>query len=82
MKNFKTKEIVVDVVMEVLVSQRFEVPSDYHFNESEPVNAYFKIVSEYGSNMPNLIEKVGFRDIEANEVIDVEFGCIADFTIE
>ncbi len=82
MKNYNTKEILVDVVMEVLVTQRFEVPVDYSFDENDYDAAYLKLMNEYGSDMPNLTGRVDFDDIDADEVIDVYFQGIADVTVE
>ena len=82
MKNFNTKEIVVDVVMEVLVTQRFEVPADYQFDESDNVSAYLKLMNDYGSDMVNLTEIREFEDIDAFEVCEVTFQGIADVNVE
>ena len=78
MKNYNTKEILVDVVMEVLVTQRFEVPVDYSFDENDYDAAYLKLMNEYGSDMPNLTDGIDFEDIDAWDVIDVSFQGIAD----
>ncbi len=82
MKYSNTKEIVVDVVMEVLVTQRFEVPVDYSFDENDYDTAYLKLMNEYGSDMPNLTGRVDFDDIDSDEVIDVYFQGIADVNVE
>lgn len=82
MKSSNTKEILVDVVMEVVVTQRFEVPADYYFDENDHDTAYLKLINEYGSDMPNLTKSVDFDDIDADEVLDVYFQVIADVTIE
>ncbi len=82
MTNFNTKEIVVDVVMEVLVTQRFEVPADYYFDEEEYQTSYLKLMNEYGSDMVNLTEIQEFEDIDAYEVFEVTFQGIADVNVE
>lgn len=82
MSNFSTKEILVDVVMEVIVTQRFEVPADYQFDEEEPRTSYLKLFKDYGSDMPNLTDNVDFEDIDADEVLEVSFLCIGDVMID
>lgn len=88
MKNFNTKEIVVDVVMEVLVRQRFEVPLDYEFGEyetqyqDETQTSYLKLLNDYGADVPNLSEVRNLNDIDAWNVIDVYFQGIADVNVE
>ncbi len=82
MANFNTKEIVVDVVMEVLVTQRFEVPADYQFDESEHVSAYLKLINDHGSDKVNLTEIQEFDDIDAYEVCEVTFQGIGDVNVE
>jgi hypothetical protein len=82
MKSVNTKEIVVDVVMEVLVTQRFEVPIDYEFDENEDKTSYIKLLNEHGSDMLNLTESIDFEDIDAWDVIDVYFQGIADVNVK
>jgi aspartyl-tRNA synthetase len=82
MSNFSTKEILVDVVMELIVTQRFEVPADYQFDEEEPRTSYLKLMKDYGSDMPNLTENVDFEDIDADEVLEVSFLSIGDVNAE
>ncbi len=82
MKDFNTKEIVVDVVMEGLVTQRFEVPADYYFDEEDYQTSYLKLMNEYGSDMVNLTEIQEFEDIDAYEVCEVTFQGIADVNVE
>ncbi|MBP6094189.1 MAG: hypothetical protein KA514_07370 [Cytophagaceae bacterium] len=82
MSSLKTKEIVVDVVMEVLVTQRFEVPIDYEFDEYEDKTSYIKLLNEHGSDMLNLTESIDFEDIDAWDVIDVCFQGIADVNVD
>jgi aspartyl-tRNA synthetase len=82
MKNFNTKEILVDVVMEVIVTQRFEVPADYQFDDNEHLTAYHKLMDDYGSDKLNLTEDVDFEDIDAGEVLEVSFLCIGDVMID
>lgn len=81
MKSSKTKEIVVEVVMEVIVTQRFEVAADYQFDDSEHLAAYRKLLDDYGSDKLNLTEDVDFEDIDADEVLEVSFLCIGDVMI-
>lgn len=78
MKNFNTKEIVVDVVLEVLVTQRFEVPVDYEFDEYETETSYRKLLIDHGSEIQNLTERIDFEDIDAWDVLDVYFQGIGD----
>ncbi|MCE4217982.1 hypothetical protein G9H58_07125 [Aquirufa antheringensis] len=82
MSSLKTKEIVVDVVMEVLVTQRFEVPEDYQINEDEHLTSYLKLVKDYGSGMPNLTDNVDFEDIDADDVLEVSFQGIGDVNVD
>jgi aspartyl-tRNA synthetase len=82
MKSLKTKEIVVDVVMEVLVTQRFEVPADYQFDESEHVSAYLKLMNDHGSDKVNLTEMLEFDEIDAFEVCEVSFQGIGNVNVE
>jgi hypothetical protein len=82
MKNLQTKEIVVDVVLEVLVTQRFEVPVDYEFDEYETHTSYLKLLNDHGSDVQNLTESIDFEDIDAWDVIDVYFQGIADVNVE
>jgi hypothetical protein len=82
MKDFNTKEIVVDVVMEGLVTQRFEVPADYYFDEEDYQTSYLKLMNEYGSDMVNLTEIQEFEDIDAYEVCEVAFQGIVDVNVE
>lgn len=78
MKNFITKEIVVDVVLEVLVTQRFEVPVEYEFDEYESEKSYRKLITDHGSDVQDLTERIDFEDIDAWDVIDVYFQGIGD----
>ena len=84
MKNSNTKEIVVDVVMEVVVTQRFEVPLDYEFGEyetqyqDETQASYLILAKLHGADMPNLTEVRNLKDIDGCDVIDVYFQGIAD----
>jgi hypothetical protein len=85
MKNFNTKEIVVDVVMEVLVTQRFEVPMDYEFDEHREYGtktSYLKLLNDHGTDMPNLTEGIDFKDIDNWLFINVYFQGIADVNEE
>jgi hypothetical protein len=82
MKYSNTKEIVVDVVMEVLVTQRFEVPADYQFDEEEYRTSYLKLMNDYGSDKVNLTEIQEFDDIDAYEVCEVTFQGIIDVNVE
>jgi hypothetical protein len=82
MSSLKTKVIAVDVVLEVIVTQRFVVPEDYQFDEEEHLTSYLKLMKDYGSDMPNLTDIVDFEDIDANEVLEVSFLGIGDAMIE
>lgn len=82
MESADTKEIVVEVVMEVIVTQRFEVPADYQFDDCEHLTAYRKLMDDYGSDKLNLTEDVDFQDIDADEVLEVSFLCIGDVMID
>lgn len=82
MSSLKTKEIAVDVVLEVIVTQRFVVPADYQFDEDEQLTSYLKLMKDYGSDMPNLTNIVDFEDIDADEVLEVSYQCIGDVMIE
>lgn len=82
MANFNTKEIVVDVVLEVLVTQRFEVPADYQFDEEEYRSSYLKLMNDHGSDMLDLTEIREFDDIDAYEVSEVSFQGIVDVNVE
>jgi hypothetical protein len=87
MKNFNTKEIVVDVVMEVLVRQRFEVPLDYEFGDYETQyqdvtqTSYLKLLNEYGADMPNLSQVRNLKGIDGWEVLNVSFQGIDDVNV-
>jgi hypothetical protein len=82
MKTFNTKEIVVDVVMEVMVTQRFEVPADYQFDEEEYLSSYLKLMNDHGTDKVNLTEIQEFEDIDAYEVCEVTFQGIGDVNVE
>lgn len=82
MSSLKTKEIVVDVVMEVIVAQRFEVAADYQFDDSEHLKAYHKLMDDYGSDKLNLTGRVYFDEIDSDEVLDLCFVGIGDVNVE
>jgi aspartyl-tRNA synthetase len=82
MSNFSTKEILVEVVMEVIVTQRFEVAADYQFDDSEHLKAYHKLMDDYGSDKLNLTGRVYFDEIDSDEVLDVCFVGIGDVNVE
>lgn len=82
MSSLKTKEIVVDVVMEVMVTQRFEVPMDYEFDEYDDKTSYIKLLNDYGSDTLNLTENIDFEDIDSEDVIEVYFRGVADVNMQ
>jgi hypothetical protein len=82
MKNVNTKEIVVDVIMEVMVTQRFEVPIDYEFDENEGKTFYLKLMNDFGSDKVNLAEIQEFYEIDEYEVCEVTFQSIIDVNEE
>ena len=82
MTSLKTKEIVVDVVMEVMVTQRFVVPADYQFDESEYLSSYLKLVNDHDSDKVNLTEILEFDEIDEWDVVEVNFQGIVDVNIE
>ena len=88
MTNFNTKEIVVDVVLAVIVEQRFQVPVDYEFGKYEnqyqfvTQSSYLKLLIDHGTDMPNLTDVRDFEDIDACDIIDVYFQGIADLNVE
>jgi hypothetical protein len=82
MKTFNTKEIVVDVVMEVMVTQRFEVPADYLFDEQEYLTSYLKLVNDPDSDKVNLTEILEFDEIDEWDVVEVNFQGIVDVNVE
>jgi hypothetical protein len=88
MTSKNTKEIEVDVVLAVIVKQRFQVPVDYEFGKYENqyqfvnLSSYLKLLIDHGTKMPNLTEIRDLEDIDTRDVIDVYFQGIADVNVE
>lgn len=55
-QKVKTKSITTDIILTVWTIQHFEVPFDYEIKEATPLEAYQKLVSEFGGQNVNAIE--------------------------
>jgi hypothetical protein len=84
MKNSNTKEIQVDFLIEVYVSQYFKVPADYQFDESQPLSAYLKLIDDIDEDKSNLTEIIDLEEIDTytDDVYAVYFKEIIDVGIE
>lgn len=84
MTNFNTKEIRVDFLIEVSVSQFFKVPADYQFDESDPHSAYLKLIDDVDEDVSNLTEISDLEEIDTytDDVYYVDFKEILDVGIE
>jgi hypothetical protein len=84
MKNSSTKEIQVDFLIEVYVSQYFKVPADYQFDESQPLSAYLKLIDDIDEDKSNLTEIIDLEEIDTytDDVYAVYFKEIIDVGIE
>ena len=84
MTNFNTKEIRVDFLIEVSVSQFFKVPADYQFDESDPHSAYLKLIDDVDADVSNLTEICDLEEIDTytDDVYSVLFNEILDVRIE
>jgi hypothetical protein len=84
MKNSSTKEIQVDFLIEVYVSQYFKIPADYQFDESQPLSAYLKLIDDIDEDKSNLTEIIDLEEIDTytDDVYAVYFKEIIDVGIE
>jgi hypothetical protein len=84
MTSTNTKEIRVDFLIEVSVSQFFKVPADYQFDESDPHSAYLKLIDDVDEDVSNLTEISGLEEIDTytDDVYYVDFKEILDVGIK
>jgi hypothetical protein len=88
MTNVNTKEIRVDFLIEVCVSQYFKVPADYQFDESDPHSAYLKLIDDVDEDVSNITEISDLDEIDfytddvysvyCNEIINVDIDECVD----
>jgi len=84
MTSTNTKEIRVDFLIEVCVSQFFKVPVDYQFDESQPLSAYLKLIDDIDEDKSNFTEIIDLEEIDTytDDVYAVYFKEIIDTGIE
>ncbi len=76
------KDVYVDVLLEVVVCQKFSVPSDYKINENNPYDAYNELIERFGDIDESLLdnsENVELSQLDEGMKSVICFGDFMEF---